>query len=65
MFGMNENRENKKVEFNIFDVKSVDEFIDRLKVRFNRTLEEEIKEQLKKLKIEYKRDDQNAIIILV
>lgn len=61
MFGMNENRENKKVEFNIFDVKSVDEFIDRLKVRFNRTLEEEIKEQLKKLKIEYKRDDQNAI----
>ena len=58
---MNENRENKKVEFNIFDVKSVDEFIDRLKVRFNRTLEEEIKEQLKKLKIEYKRDDQNAI----
>ena len=48
-------------EINIFDMKSVDEFVERLKVLFNRSLEEEIREQLKKLKIEYKRDEQNAI----
>ncbi len=61
MFGINGNRKNNSDEINIFDMKSVDEFIEKVKIRFNKTLEEEIKDQLKKLKIEYKRDEQNAI----
>lgn len=60
MFGFNNSKNNEK-DVNIFDLKSVDEFIEKLKVRFNKTLEEEIKDQFKKLKIEYRRDEQNAI----
>lgn len=48
-------------EINIFDAKSIDEFIERLRERFGKTFEEEIKKQLDKLKIQYKRDEQNAI----
>jgi phosphatidylglycerophosphate synthase len=48
-------------EINIFDKKAADEFVERLKEVFNRNLEDEIREQLKKLKIEYKRDEQDAI----
>ena len=65
MFGINNNgKENEKKdvhEFNIFDVKSVEEFIDRVTMGFNKTLEREIREQISKLKVEYRRDDQNAI----
>lgn len=61
MFGINGNRKNKGEEINIFDMKSVDEFIEKVKIRFNKTLEEEIKDQLKKLKIEYKRGEHNTI----
>lgn len=60
MFGFNNNR-NKDKEINIFDVKAVDEFIDRIKERLNRSIEDEIKEQIRKLRVEYKRDEQNAI----
>ncbi len=65
MFGIknngNENRKKDEHEFNIFDVKSVEEFIDRVTMGFNKTLEREIREQISKLKVEYRRDDQNAI----
>ena len=63
-----DSREKKKKRFNengfsnsIFDVKTIDEFIERLKVVFNRSLEEEIRKQIDRLRIEYKRDEQNAI----
>jgi phosphatidylglycerophosphate synthase len=55
----NSNGENK--DFNIFDVKSVDEFIEKVTRGFNKTLEREFKEQIKRLKVEYRRDEQNAI----
>lgn len=58
MFGFNRNKDK---EINIFDVKAVDEFIDRIKERLNRSIEDEIKEQIRKLRVEYKRDEQNAI----
>jgi phosphatidylglycerophosphate synthase len=61
MFGMNGDRGKRDSEFNIFDVKSVEEFIERMKVILNSSLEGELKEQLRKLRIEYKRDEQNAI----
>ncbi|KKP44692.1 MAG: CDP-alcohol phosphatidyltransferase [candidate division WS6 bacterium GW2011_GWC1_33_20] len=67
MFGINFNNGNSakkngnNQDVNIFDVKSVDEFIEKLTLGFNKTLEREIREQLKKLKVEYRRDDQNAI----
>ena len=60
MFGFN-NDDRKKREDNIFDAKSIDEFVERLREKFGRTFEEEIKKQLDKLKIQYKRDEQNAI----
>lgn len=67
MFGSSKRkarREERKMEgseVNILDMKSVDEFVERLKVVFNRSLEDEIRDQFRKLKIEYKRDEQNAI----
>jgi len=60
MFGFN-NDDRKEREDNIFDAKSIDEFIERLREKFGRTFEEEIRKQLDKLKIQYKRDEQNAI----
>ena len=60
MFGFN-NDDRKKREDNIFDAKSIDEFVERLREKFGRTFEEEIRKQLDKLKIQYKRDEQNAI----
>jgi phosphatidylglycerophosphate synthase len=61
MFGFNRERDKGNKEINIFDVKAVDEFIDRIKERLNRSIEDEIKEQIRKLRVEYKRDEQNAI----
>ena len=66
MFGIRNNEdknsvEKKENEFNIFDVKSMDEFIEKITLGFNKTLEREIKEQIRRLKVEYRRDDQNAI----
>ena len=66
MFGIKANNETnnekkKDNEFNIFDVKSMDEFIEKVTLGFNKTLEKEIKEQIRRLKVEYRRDDQNAI----
>ena len=60
MFGFN-NDDRKKRGDNIFDAKSIDEFIERLREQFGRTFEKEIRKQLDKLKIQYKRDEQNAI----
>jgi phosphatidylglycerophosphate synthase len=60
MFGFN-NDDRKKRGDNIFDAKSIDEFIERLREQFGRTFEEEIRKQLDKLKIQYKRDEQNAV----
>ena len=61
MFGFNNEGRKDRDEVNIFDAKSIDEFIERLRERFGRTFEEEIKKQLDRLKIQYKRDEQNAI----
>lgn len=66
MFGIRTNDEKdnggkKDNDFNIFDVKSMDEFIERITLGFNKTIEREIKEQIRRLKVEYRRDDQNAI----
>lgn len=61
MFGFNIGKDKGEKEINIFDVKAVDELIDKIKERLNRSLEEEIKDQIRKLKVEYKRDEQNAI----
>ena len=61
MFGFNNEGRKDREEINIFDAKSIDEFIERLRERFGKTFEEEIKKQLDKLKIQYKRDEQNAI----
>ena len=61
MFGFNNEGRKDRDEINIFDAKSIDEFIERLRERFGRTFEEEIKKQLDRLKIQYKRDEQNAI----
>ncbi len=61
MFGFNNEGRKDRDEINIFDAKSIDEFIERLRERFGKTFEEEIKKQLDKLKIQYKRDEQNAI----
>lgn len=61
MFGFKGNKTKNKDSVNIFDIKSVDELIEKIKERFNKTLEEELREQLNKLKIEYKRDEQQAI----
>ena len=60
MFGFN-NDEQKKREDNIFDAKSIDEFIERLREQFGSTFEKEIRKQLDRLKIQYKRDEQNAV----
>jgi uncharacterized protein YqgV (UPF0045/DUF77 family) len=60
MFGFN-NDDRKKRGDNIFDAKSIDEFIERLREQFGRTFEEEIRKQLDKIKIQYKRDEQNAV----
>jgi len=61
MFGFNNEGRKDRDEVNIFDAKSIDEFIERLRERFGKTFEEEIKKQLDRLKIQYKRDEQNAI----
>ena len=61
MFGFNIGKDKGEKEINIFDVKAVDELIDKIKERLNRSLEDEIKDQIRKLKVEYKRDEQNAI----
>ncbi len=61
MFGFNIGKDKDNKDINIFDGTAVDEFIERIKERLNRSLEDEIKEQIRKLKVEYKRDDQNAI----
>ena len=61
MCGFNIGKDKGEKEINIFDVKAVDELIDKIKERLNRSLEEEIKDQIRKLKVEYKRDEQNAI----
>ena len=61
MFGFNNEGRKDRDEINIFDAKSIDEFIERLRERFGKTFEEEIKKQLDRLKIQYKRDEQNAI----
>lgn len=55
------NSKKDDLEFNIFDVKSADELVDKVKRILERTLEKEIKIQLGRLKIEYKRDEHNAI----
>ena len=60
MFGFN-NDDRKKKGDNILDSKSIDEFVERLREQFGRTFEEEIRKQLDKLKIQYKRDEQNAV----
>ncbi len=59
MFGINGNKDNEGSS--IFDVKSIDELIEKLKIRFSKTLEEEIKDQLKRFKIEYLRGDHNTV----
>jgi len=61
MFRFNNEGRKDRDEINIFDAKSIDEFIERLRERFGKTFEEEIKKQLDRLKIQYKRDEQNAI----
>ncbi len=65
MFGFNSNEKKNGYSsnqiLNIFDSSSVDEFIEALKKRFNKTLEEEIKDQLRKFKIDYKRDEHTAV----
>ena len=61
MFGFNNEDRKEKEEVNIFDAKSIEEFIDNLRERFGRTFEEEVRKQLDKLRIQYKRDEQNAI----
>lgn len=65
MFGFNgngkKNSNGNDEVLNIFDASSVEEFIEALKKRFNKTLEQEIKDQLKKFKIDYKRDEHVAI----
>ena len=45
----------------IFENESVDEFVERFLSRLNNSLEKEIRGQIDKLKVEYKRDRQNAI----
>ena len=50
MFGIKANNETnnekkKDNEFNIFDVKSMDEFIEKVTLGFNKTLEKEIKDK--------------------
>ena len=61
MFGFNNEGRKDRDEINIFDAKSIDEFIERLRERFGKTFEEEIRKQLDRFKIQYKRDEQNAI----
>jgi len=64
MFGFNGNKNHNNTNnevLNIFDATSVEEFIEALKKRFNKTLEQEIKDQFKKFKIDYKRDEHVAI----
>jgi len=61
MFRFNNEGRKDRDEINIFDAKSIDEFIERLRERFGKTFEEEIKKQFDRLKIQYKRDEQNAI----
>ncbi|NLZ24256.1 hypothetical protein GX888_00705 [Candidatus Dojkabacteria bacterium] len=64
MFNKDKKRKRKKEEskeYNLFDAKSLDEFIEALTLGFSKTFEKEVKEQLRKLRIEYRRDDQNAI----
>lgn len=60
MFGFNSQPKNGK-EVSIFDREAIDEFVESITKRFSDTLEKEITDQLKKLTVEYKRDDQNAI----
>ncbi len=61
MFGFNNSKPNSNHEFNIFDKESMDALVESITQRFSDTFEKEIAEQLKKIKIEYKRDEQNAI----
>ena len=61
MFRFNNEGRKDRDEINIFDAKSIDEFIENLREKFGRTFEEEIKKQFDRLKIQYKRDEQNAI----
>ena len=46
---------------NIFDRHYIDEFIEKLVDGLNGNFEKEIREQIQKLKVEYKRDKQDAI----
>lgn len=60
----NKKESNGKEIFNglhIFEGESVDKFVERFLSRLNNSLEKEIRGQIDKLKVEYKRDRQNAI----
>jgi len=46
---------------NIFDRHYIDEFIEKLVAGLNGNFEKEIREQIQKLRVEYKRDSQDAI----
>jgi archaetidylinositol phosphate synthase len=48
-------------DYKFFNAKSVEDFIERITFGLNKALEDEIREQISKLKVEYKRDKQNAI----
>ena len=61
MFGFNNEGRKDRDEVNIFDAKSIEEFIENLREKFGKTFEEEIRKQLDRFKIQYKRDEQNAI----
>ena len=61
MFRFNNEGRKDRDEVNIFDAKSIEEFIENLREKFGKTFEEEIRKQLDRFKIQYKRDEQNAI----
>lgn len=54
-------KKNHKPEGNIFDLEHLDKIIDDFSRKFNKRFEKEIRTQIERLKVEYKRDDQNAI----
>jgi phosphatidylglycerophosphate synthase len=55
------NNKNGKQDVNLFDREQWDKFIENFGKKFNETLEKEIRFQFEKLKVEYKRDSQDAI----
>lgn len=62
---MSKKKKNKDVGMfegiNIFDRHYIDEFIEKLVAGLNGNFEKEIREQIQKLRVEYKRDRQDAI----